>query len=250
VNKIFLIFLFLFLIGIIYLFGFDKALSSNIENINYNLSKKYSEIHQVISQISQRHISQKNRITKLQNDNSVYQKQIIQLTKDLKYYKNRAVFINLDTPDKNSTQIAKVIAVQNIYTSSRFWISLNEKITGISGLISNNFAAGIVKIEQDKPIIYLNHDEKANYGVRIGDSQILGIAHGHKNTKNIIIKFIPTYSKVKVGDEVETNGLDDIFYAGLKVGRVLEVMKNNQNYNEAIVKPYASHSVQKYYYVY
>ena len=114
----------------------------------------------------------------------------------------------------------------------------------------DNFAAGIVKLEKNKPLIYLNHDEKANYGVYVGDNKAFGITHGQKNSKNIIVKYIPIFSDIKVGDEVATNGLDGIFYAGLKVGKVIKVLDNNQNHKEAIVKPYAKAKVSKYYYVY
>ena len=55
---------------------------------------------------------------------------------------------------------------------------------------------------------------------------------------------------IKVGDEVITNGLDGIFFTGLKVGKVVKILNNNQNYKEAIVSPYAKQNIQQYYYVY
>jgi len=249
-HKPFLIFLALFLIGVIYLFGFDNILSNRIENINIKISKRYDKIYQTINHIIQRHIAQKEWIIKLQKNTIKLKEQSMILSRDLEYYKDQVAFEKLDKPDMADMKIARVIAVQNIYKSSRFWVSLDKNITKISGLISNNFAAGIAKLEKNKPMIYLNHDEKANYGVYIGHSKAFGITHGQNNSKNIIVKFIPIFSDIKVGDEVATNGLDGIFYAGLKVGKVIKILNNNQNHKEAVVKPYVSSKVSKYYYVY
>ncbi len=248
--KSFLIFLALFLIGLIYLFGFDNTLSNRIENINIKISKQYDKIYQTISHIAQRHTEQKKWIIQLQEYTIKLKEQSMLLSRDLEYYKDQVAFGKLDIPDTKDVTLARVVAVQNIYKSSRFWISLDKNITKISGLISNNFAAGIVKLDDNRPLIYLNHDEKANYGVYIGANKAFGITHGQKNSKDIIVKFIPIFSDIKVGDEVATNGLDGIFYAGLKVGKVIQVLNNNQNHKEAIVKPYASSKVSKYYYVY
>ena len=51
------------------------------------------------------------------------------------------------------------------------------------------------------------------------------------------MKFIPAWFDIQEGDEVITSGLDNIFFKGLKVGRVISV-KKSQGYQNAIIEQY------------
>ena len=72
----------------------------------------------------------------------------------------------------------------------------------------------------------------------IGNNKISGVAQGD-NKDGMIIKFIPRWSKVQIGDKVITSGLDNIFYPDIPVGEVTEI-KLLDRYKEAKVKVYAN----------
>ncbi|MCT7557315.1 rod shape-determining protein MreC [Aliarcobacter butzleri] len=63
------------------------------------------------------------------------------------------------------------------------------------------------------------------------------------------VKFIPIWSDINIGDEVITSGMDNIFFEGLKVGKVLEVSEQ-ANMKVATIKPYVNALKKKYFYIY
>ena len=64
----------------------------------------------------------------------------------------------------------------------------------------------------------------------------------------MIVKFIPMYKQIKVGDEVVTSGMDKIFFYGVKVGKVIEINERG-SYKIAVIKTYADLSHPKYFWV-
>lgn len=52
----------------------------------------------------------------------------------------------------------------------------------------------------------------------------------------------------QVGDEVITSGLDGIFFEGIKVGVVTEVIEEESS-KTVIVKPYSTHYIPSYMHV-
>jgi rod shape-determining protein MreC len=65
----------------------------------------------------------------------------------------------------------------------------------------------------------------------------------------MIIKFIPIWSAITKGDEVITSGMDNIFFEGLKVGRITEIT-TLPDMKIATLKPYANVLEKKYFYTY
>jgi rod shape-determining protein MreC len=125
-------------------------------------------------------------------------------------------------------------------------IKINDKILALSTI--DGYSAGIV-IKQDNQIIaYLNNNEKCNYAVFIGNNNIPGITSGINNKNELIIKYIPKWNEIKVGDEVFTSGMDDIFPSGLKVGTVLKI-ETNSNTQTAYIKTSVDVLSKKYFYI-
>jgi len=170
---------------------------------------------------------------------------LIQVQTELQNLKN----FNKNILPKHEIQTTRILHLKNISDYSQVWIDLKKSSSSIDGLITNDTVSGIVILENNKALALLNQNENCNYGVFIGDNKAPGITHGISHSKNISIRFIPTWYDINIGDEVITNGLDSIFFEGLKVGRVMDVIEK-RNYKEAIVEPYSSSSIQKYYYVY
>ena len=145
--------------------------------------------------------------------------------------------------------IARVIAFVDIIDTQRFWLDFQiNHAYDIHGLVSNNMAVGIVKQGESKAALaLLNGDSQTAYAVKIGKSNAIGVAMG-KNKDSMIVKYISSYKKINIGDEVVTSGLDGIFYSNVKVGKVTKIYNNNV-YLEAIIKPYFQDYHKHFYYV-
>ena len=81
----------------------------------------------------------------------------------------------------------------------------------------------------------------------MGKQKAPGIVMG-LNDKEMIVKYIPSWMRIKKNDKVITSGLDNIFFRGVKVGVVKEV-RTKDAYKEAIVKPYFNSLNPSYFYV-
>lgn len=242
--------LFLFSILFIgfYLLNLNKDIEKKLLDINHKFKEIYIQKLLSIENIYTQYTKQAQTIEKLQKQvliNKMNSIPLFNLEQEIKNLNN----FNANYILKDNIKVARSLHFKNLDNYSRIWLDLEKNDISINGLISHDIAAGIVKLEKNKPLAILNQDEKCNYGVFIGDTKAIGITHGIKNSKNILIKFIPLWNNISIGDEVVTNGLDNIFFEGLKVGRVIEIIKKI-NHLEAIVKPYNISNVKKYYSVY
>lgn len=92
----------------------------------------------------------------------------------------------------------------------------------IFGLIKDGYAAGIALYRDNLLLGILNGDPKVSYGVYIGEGRNMGILKTDIGGR-VVIEYINAWNEIKEGDEVITNGLDNIFFEGIKVGRVKKV---------------------------
>ena len=73
----------------------------------------------------------------------------------------------------------------------------------------------------------------------IGNERNPGIATSNDESSDLLsVKFIPVWADINVGDEVITSGMDNIFYEGLRVGKVVEI-KDFPEMKIATIQPYA-----------
>lgn len=134
-------------------------------------------------------------------------------------------------------QLVRTISYKKFGDLNRVWLEIDDyNASKIYGLTYKELVAGIVISENGRALGLLNKDIKSSYAVYVGESKAPGIAHGN-NSQNLLIKFIPAWFKINVGDEVTTSGLDKIFFKGLKVGQVISVT-TSQGYQNAIIEPY------------
>ena len=101
-------------------------------------------------------------------------------------------------------------------------------------------------MKNGKSLGLLQGDSKCIFSVYIGDQKNPGVIFGNKS--DMVVRYIPTWMNVKIGDEVYTSGLDNIFFEGVKVGKVTGVVKE-EAYTSAIVQPYANISVPGYFHI-
>ena len=208
----------------------------------------------ILSSLNYIKISYHNSIDFIQNsfEKHFFQAQEIEsLKKKLQKYENNhlvmqelASEINELYKENNSSlrsdprvTLVRTIAYQKFGNFNRLWMDVPDyNASKIYGLTYQEFVAGIVICKNAKPLALLNKDIKSSYAVYVGEHHAPGIVHGN-NSAHLVVRFIPAWFTIKVGDEVITSGLDNIFFKGLKVGKVISINKT-QGYQNAVIEQY------------
>ncbi|WP_345992026.1 rod shape-determining protein MreC [Sulfurimonas sp. HSL-1716] len=190
------------------------------------------------------------------------QKHIQKLKKQLAEYDNNHLVMQQLSSELNSlykesnssirthpkVELVRAISYVKFSDINKLWLEMNDfNSSKIYGLVYKDSVAGIVISKDSKPIALLNGDIKSSYAVFVGENNAPGIAHGN-NDNTIIVNFIPSWINIKVGDEVISSGLDNLFFRGLKVGKVLSI-KRSQGYQSVVVDPYFKSKEPRYFYV-
>jgi rod shape-determining protein MreC len=246
-----LLFILLFIIvGLGYLFKVDELI---IKKFTFFNDLKLSYIDKVIniSTTIEKHFDQANTIDKLKIENNELKEYKILYTttqKQLDIIKD--FIININTQElKPKIELVKVLSYINFNDFTKVWLDQERTDDQILGLITEDYAAGIVVNKDGRSVALLNGNKECSYAVFIGENKVPGIVTSSKDGKDLLIKFIPIWSEIKKGDEVITSGMDNIFFEGLKVGIISEVT-NLPDMKIAIVKPYANVLKKKYFYTY
>lgn len=243
-TGFFFIFFALFIGAIYYSDTVQKPFISTLNQIKsyYHISVEYVEdkIQQHTNQA--KHIKElKKELIQYENSHLVMKELLVELNELHRLTKSTLY-------SKPQVELARTISYVTFGDLNRLWLEIAEYDSSkIYGLVYKEMVAGIVIPKADKPMALLNNDIKSSYSVFIGKHLAPGIAHGN-NAKTITIDFIPAWYTIKEGDEVITSGLDDIFFKGLKVGKVLSV-SSAQGYQSAIVEPYFKPNNPNYFYV-
>ncbi len=131
-------------------------------------------------------------------------------------------------PREVDTFLVRAYSFVDMGQYSRIWLTgedLDPKLkegNKIFGLIKDGYTAGIAFYKDGLLLGILNGDSKVSYGVYIGESKSIGILKTDINGK-VVVEYINAWNEIKEGDEIITNGLDNIFFEGLGVGRVKKV---------------------------
>ena len=246
-NK-FLFFLLLLAVGLGYIFDLDKTIARNINPFE-SIKKFYVETALSINQSIDKYFDQTVQIEELQKQNKElinYKLQYISKKNELDRILN-----TIKAPNSTTEQIrfTKVLSYVDFEDFTKVWIDLEKKDKSILGVISDEYAAGIVVDLNGRAKALLNGNKKCNYAIFIGKDKAPGIIHASEKGNNLLAKFVPIWFDIKKGDEVITSGMDNIFFEGLKVGKVVSIRKM-QDIQEVTIKPYAKVLKQKSFFVY
>ncbi len=238
-------------ISIIYYF-FGNLVQTNLIPMSDIAARSYINISEKANLNFDDYVTQGETNKALRSENRELLAQTLKykaILKDLSEDIKLAKFNPYDTNDTIKIVSTKTRGYSNLPNLTRIWIDFVPKTKGepnmprIFGLIYplnnkiDSVACGIaVENQNGKFEAILNGDEKASYSVFVGKNRAPGIVYGSAQ-KYLIIKFIPTWIEIKEGDEVVTAGLDNIFFEGIKVGKVIKINADN-TYNEAIVEGY------------
>lgn len=233
--------LFFFVVFLIVLFVFfkvDRALSEGVLSVGNKIKSKVLDFQEWVVESYYLHFDQARLLQSLLHK----EKEVEELK--LRNIELQAEFDQLrkfyDIPSPSFTHIypTRMISYKEFGNYSRAWLEeYNEGDEGFFGLIAGGYVAGIAKREDDERMVgYLNGDPLCSYGVYIGKDRALGIIRSQDNV--FLADFIPLRSKIEVGDEVVTNGLDEIFFPNIPVGKVIKIREEN-GYLSAEIAPYA-----------
>ncbi len=222
-------------------------------NNNFTFLNKIKEFYIekviAIANFTEEYFNQAQNISILKKENeellkykTLYMNQKLQLNEIQKQTSLQAT--------EETLKLVKAISYVQFDDLTKLWLDLKKDDSKISGLIYNNYAAGIVIKKNNKALALLNGNEKANYAVFIGKNNAPGIIHNYyRKSKYIIAKYIPIWIDIHIGDEVITSGMDNIFFKGLKVGKVLSINKMS-DMQEAIILPYAKVLKERFFHLY
>jgi rod shape-determining protein MreC len=232
-------------IGAVY---YSSSLQSPLISSLNAVKTAYHNTTTYISNTIEKHFFQATKIQELKAKLQSYQNshlQSQQLARELSdLYKENNSTLTFNP----QVELVRTISYEEFGNLNRLWIDIPDyNASKIYGLVYKELVAGIVISKNGRALALLNNDIQSSYSVNIGEENAPGIAHGN-NDKNIVVNFIPGWFTLHIGDEVTTSGLDNIFFKGLKVGKVLSI-KTAQGYQNAIVEPYYLSNEPNYFHI-
>ena len=245
------IFVFLFLtISLSYLFEVDELLAKKFTFFN-DLKLSYIDKMISISSSIEKHFNQTQTIEQLRAENNTLKEyQTLYTTSQKQLETLKEFFVNVEFPQNNSIiELVKVLSYISYDDFTKVWLDKEPENDKIFGLISDNYAAGIALNRNGKLVGLLNGNKDCSYAVFLGEGKYPGILTSSDTKDEVQIKYIPFWADIKKGDEVITSGMDNIFFEGLKVGRITEIT-NLPDMKIATVKPYANVLKKKFFYSY
>ena len=245
------IFVLLFIIASLsYLFEVDELL---VKKFSFFNDLKVSYINKVISISSsiEKHFDQAKKIEDLSIENNELKEYKILyngVQKQLNAVKEFLVNVDLNQ-SQPKIELVKVLSYVSFNDFTKVWLDKIPEDDNILGLITENYAAGILVNKDGRSVGLLNGNKDSSYATFIGEGKEPGIITSSKSEEELLIKYIPIWAEINKGDEVITSGMDNIFFEGLKVGRIIEVT-SLPDMKIATVKPYVNVLKKKYFYAY
>jgi len=218
----------------------DERISDTFINIINPLKQKYKNFTQNLEDKSQSYIYQKESIEKLSKENRILRKRLLNQIHYIGQVKNiYEVLPQLSQLPVENISIAETISYVKLNSFSQIILTKPKGLVEdkLYGLIQGSVVAGIARVQNNQLYGYLTSDKKCRFSVFIGDTKAPGIALGRKEN-DMIVKFIPKWHKIQVGDTVISSGLDGIFFPDLPVGVVTEVEVQSA-YTVAHIKTYS-----------
>jgi len=202
----------------------------------------YVELINDIEKFKTEHFFQEESINRLQDENRRLKKYLIEQTN----YLNQIDKLFDIIPSLERLPHQSIIPIQPIGYSrlnSYSTILLNRPQSlqedQVYGLMQNSFVVGTAQLRNGILYGHLLSSPDCRFSVYIGAKKAPGVAIGSKNG-HLTIEYIPKWSKIAVGDTVETSGVDQIFFANVPVGKVKSI-KVKSSYKTAVVEAYADY---------
>ena len=217
----------------------DDRIADTLVNTVNPVKQSYKKFTQGIEDKSHSYIFQKETIEKLSHENRILRKRLLEQMHYIEQVQDiYDILPDLSKLPVHSISIADTISYVKLNSFTQIILTKPEEIRKkkIYGLVQGTVAAGVASVKNGQLYGYLTSDDKCRFSVFIGEKKAPGIAIGIEKNK-MIIKFIPKWHNVQVGDKVVTSGLDDIFFAKVPVG-IVTAVEVQSAYTVAYIKTY------------
>ena len=227
---------------------FSTGLQRPILSLSNSIKNSYHSLTASIGQSYDEHFSQQATIIELRKQLELYEESHLILHQVATELNEMFIENNSSFKVMPQVELVRTISYAKFGDINRVWIDMPPFDSAkVYGLVHKENVAGIVVMKEGRPMALLNGALKSSYAVYVGENKAPGIVHGLK-TRELIVEFIPTWIKIKEGDEVVTSGLDNLFFPGLKVGRVVSI-EQSQGYQNAVIEPYYNASNPDYFHL-
>jgi len=238
-TRITIIILLLLILGVL-LTRNDERITNTLLSVINPIKQQYKAFTQEIEDKGESYLFQQETIEKLRKENRILRKRLLEQTHYIIQVKDiYATLPQLSKLPVKSIALTSTISYVKLNSFSQIILTKPKGLQPkkIYGLMQKSVVAGIAQLKNNQLYGYLTSDPKCRFAVFVGKEQAPGIAIGvTKNT--MIVKFIPKWYNISVGEKVVTSGLDRIFFAGLPVGVVTKVDVQSA-YKVAYIKTYA-----------
>ena len=164
------------------------------------------------------------RIDVLENEVSRLRSIKNQMDKNLKNIKIAQITQKDVIPNKKSVQI-------NV--GSNYNTKIGQTVMGVNGLLGQ-----VVEVNVYSSKVLLITDNDSNVPAKIARTGQQIIIKGRSQDNLLEISFLPNDSEIESGDLIITSGQANRFIPSLKIGRVVEVIRNEgERFSQVIIKP-------------
>ena len=229
----------------------ERIIQNKLSVINQSIQTSYINIFVMINASIEKYLNQINYITQLKASNEEHLKYKLLYDIKVNEFKELNNNQNILPPLDLNLQKVKVLTYYKFNDYSRVIIDKKDlNSSKIYSLITlDGYSAGIVLNKNETSIAYLNENTKCNYTVFIGSNNVPGISSGILDNGQLLIRYVPIWQNIEIGDEVITSSMDGIFPFGIKVGKVTKI-DIQDNIQEILVEPYAQTLGNRDYYLY
>jgi len=218
----------------------DESITDTLLSAINPIKQSYKNFTQNLEDKSHSYIFQKESIEKLSRENRILRKRLLEQMHYMEQVKNiYNVLPDLSRLPVSSISIVETISYVKLNSFSQVILTKPKNLVEnkLYGIVQGQVIAGTARVHSNQLYGYLTSDKKCRFSVFIGKSNAPGIALGHEKNE-MVIKFIPKWHNVQVGDKVISSGLDNIFFANIPVGIVTKV-EVQSSYTVAYIKTYS-----------
>ena len=189
--------------------------------------KTVEQLKQKIEELEKQNTAMKinlQRIDVLENEVSRLRSMKSQMDNNLKNIKIAQITQKDVIPNKKSVQI-------NV--GSNYKTKVGQTVMGVNGLLGQ-----VVEVNVYSSKVLLITDNDSNVPAKIARTGQQIIIKGRSQDNLLEVSFLPNDSEVESGDLIITSGQANRFIPSLKIGRVVEVIRNEgERFSQVIIKP-------------
>ena len=189
--------------------------------------KTVEQLRQKIEDLEKQNTAMKinlQRIDVLENEVSRLRSIKSQVDNNLKNIKIAQITQKDVIPNKKSVQI-------NV--GSNYATEVGQTVMGVNGLLGQ-----VVEVNVYSSKVLLITDNDSNVPAKIARTGQQIIIKGKSEDNLLEVPFLPNDSEIESGDLIITSGQANRFIPSLKIGRVVEVIRNEgERFSQVIIKP-------------